>query len=81
MTPLSPRRRLVALGLVGSALTSTAGTLATALVEGGRAVSWSAVAARLLLSYGAASAVVILLFPWVMPRVTAWLERRSRPPE
>ncbi|MEJ8840003.1 hypothetical protein [Ramlibacter sp. AN1133] len=77
---LSGRGRVIALGLIGSALTCTAGTVTTALLEGVSGLAWRAVLSRLLVSYCAAAAVVVFLFPWLMPRLMARLESRATVP-
>ena len=78
---LGRRGRIVALGLVGSALTCMAGTITAALMEGAGTVAWRAVLWMLFWSYCAASAVVAVAFPWLMPRLTAWLERNAADPD
>jgi hypothetical protein len=68
---------IIAVGLVGCLLTSMAGIAAVMLSYGWAAAGgWREWLHRLGIAYPAASILVLVVFPWLVPRLSALVERQ-----
>jgi hypothetical protein len=70
---------IILVGLIGCFLTSLAGVTGAMLFSGwassGGWVEWSR---RILIGYPCACLVVLTVFPFLVPRLTIYFERRER---
>jgi hypothetical protein len=70
-------KSIILVGLVGCFLTSLTGVTGAMLISGfERSGGWTQWVKRLSLGYPCACLVVVLIFPYMVPKLTAYLESR-----
>jgi hypothetical protein len=73
-------RAVIVVGLIGCFMTSVAGVTAVLTFNGWAAQGgWTEWVKRIAIAYSAASMVVVVVFPWLVPKLMKWLMNSTSP--